>query len=116
MEENVHLARSQAQHQLDRYAIQQMVGGRLRLRERRGPRPGCSRCIRAACWRGRGADASSSLGQVEDKLAGERHSYEERMRRAPEILVRLRSHTVWERMSVKLCFTVQGFPTPVVQW
>ncbi|XP_003984609.5 myomesin-2 isoform X1 [Felis catus] len=77
MEENVHLARSQAQHQLDRYAIQQMV---------------------------------------EDKLAGERHSYEERMRRAPEILVRLRSHTVWERMSVKLCFTVQGFPTPVVQW
>nr|XP_060511606.1 myomesin-2 [Panthera onca] len=77
MEENVHLARSQAQHQLDRYAIQQMV---------------------------------------EDKLSGERHSYEERMRRAPEILVRLRSHTVWERMSVKLCFTVQGFPTPVVQW
>lgn len=55
-------------------------------------------------------------GQVEDKLTGHRHSYLERMRRAPEILVRLRSHTVWERMSVKLCFTVQGFPTPVVQW
>ncbi|XP_024904786.1 myomesin-2 [Pteropus alecto] len=36
--------------------------------------------------------------------------------RAPEILVRLRSHTVWERTSVRLCFTVQGFPTPVVQW
>lgn len=42
--------------------------------------------------------------------------FEERMRRAPEILVRLRSHTVWERSSVRLCFTVQGFPTPVVQW
>uniref|UniRef100_A0A8C0KIA2 Myomesin 2 n=1 Tax=Canis lupus dingo TaxID=286419 RepID=A0A8C0KIA2_CANLU len=77
MEENVHLARSQAQDKLDKYAIQEMV---------------------------------------EDKLAGDRHSYLERMRRAPEILVRLRSHTVWERMSVKLCFTVQGFPTPVVQW
>ncbi|XP_023584083.1 myomesin-2 [Trichechus manatus latirostris] len=53
---------------------------------------------------------------LDDKLAWERHSSEERMIRAPEILVRLRSHTVWEKMSVKLCFTVQGFPTPVVQW
>ncbi|XP_059240444.1 myomesin-2 [Mustela nigripes] len=77
MEEDVHLARAQAQEKLDKYAIQEMV---------------------------------------EDKLEGHSHSYLERMRRAPEILVRLRSHTVWERMSVKLCFTVQGFPTPVVQW
>ncbi|XP_030793349.1 LOW QUALITY PROTEIN: myomesin-2 [Rhinopithecus roxellana] len=77
MEENVHLARSQARDKLDKYAIQQMM---------------------------------------EDKLAWERHTFEERISRAPEILVRLRSHTVWERMSVKLCFTVQGFPTPVVQW
>ncbi|OWK00224.1 MYOM2 [Cervus elaphus hippelaphus] len=53
---------------------------------------------------------------VDDRLAWERHSFEDRISRAPEILVRLRSHTVWERMSVKLCFTVQGFPTPVVQW
>lgn len=49
-------------------------------------------------------------------MAWERHVFEERMSRAPEILVRLRSHTVWEKMSVQLCFTVQGFPTPVVQW
>uniref|UniRef100_A0A2K5LGD8 Myomesin 2 n=1 Tax=Cercocebus atys TaxID=9531 RepID=A0A2K5LGD8_CERAT len=76
MEENVHLARSQARDKLDKYAIQQMM---------------------------------------EDKLAWERHTFEERISRAPEILVRLRSHTVWERMSVTLCFTVQGFPTPVVQ-
>ncbi|XP_001505790.3 myomesin-2 isoform X2 [Ornithorhynchus anatinus] len=53
---------------------------------------------------------------VEAKMAWERRSFEERMSRAPEILVRLRSHTVWEKMSVTLCFTVQGFPTPVVQW
>lgn len=49
-------------------------------------------------------------------MALERHALEERISRAPEILVRLRSHTVWEKMSVSLCFTVQGFPTPVVQW
>uniref|UniRef100_A0A8C3VDS8 Myomesin 2 n=1 Tax=Catharus ustulatus TaxID=91951 RepID=A0A8C3VDS8_CATUS len=49
-------------------------------------------------------------------MALERHIIEERISRAPEILVRLRSHTVWEKMSVSLCFTVQGFPTPVVQW
>lgn len=63
-----------------------------------------------------GALTEPDPGQVDDRLAWERHSFEDRISRAPEILVRLRSHTVWERMSVKLCFTVQGFPTPVVQW
>uniref|UniRef100_A0A8C3N073 Uncharacterized protein n=1 Tax=Geospiza parvula TaxID=87175 RepID=A0A8C3N073_GEOPR len=53
---------------------------------------------------------------VEENMALERHIIEERISRAPEILVRLRSHTIWEKMSVSLCFTVQGFPTPVVQW
>ncbi|XP_031296238.1 myomesin-2 [Camelus dromedarius] len=77
LEEDVHLARSHARDELDRYALQHMV---------------------------------------DDRLAWDRPSYEERLSRAPEILVRLRSHTVWERMPVKLCFTVQGFPTPVVQW
>lgn len=66
--------------------------------------------------RGPGALTVLDPGQVDDRLAWERHSFEDRISRAPEILVRLRSHTVWERMSVKLCFTVQGFPTPVVQW
>ncbi|XP_053511354.1 myomesin-2 [Artibeus jamaicensis] len=79
LEEDVHLARTQARDTLDKFSIQQMV---------------------------------------QDKLAWmkEQDTFAERTRRAPEILVRLRSHTVWERMSVKLCFTVQGFPTPVVQW
>ncbi|XP_048353554.1 myomesin-2 isoform X1 [Sphaerodactylus townsendi] len=53
---------------------------------------------------------------VEEKMALERYAVEETISRAPEILVRLRSHTVWEKMAVTLCFTVQGFPTPVVQW
>ncbi|KAJ7422575.1 M-protein, striated muscle-like [Pitangus sulphuratus] len=53
---------------------------------------------------------------VEENMALERHIVEESISRAPEILVRLRSHTIWEKMSVSLCFTVQGFPTPVVQW
>uniref|UniRef100_A0A8C3KCF7 Myomesin 2 n=1 Tax=Calidris pygmaea TaxID=425635 RepID=A0A8C3KCF7_9CHAR len=53
---------------------------------------------------------------VEENMALERHALEESISRAPEILVRLRSHTVWEKMSVSLCFTVQGFPSPVVQW
>lgn len=53
---------------------------------------------------------------VEENMALERHVVEEKISRAPEILVRLRSHTVWEKMSVRLCFTVQGFPSPVVQW
>ncbi|XP_025062126.1 myomesin-2 isoform X2 [Alligator sinensis] len=53
---------------------------------------------------------------LEERMALERYAVEESISRAPEILVRLRSHTVWEKMSVSLCFTVQGFPTPVVQW
>ncbi|ETE67841.1 hypothetical protein L345_06366, partial [Ophiophagus hannah] len=53
---------------------------------------------------------------VEEKMALERYTVEESISRAPEFLVRLRSHTVWERMSVRLYCTVQGFPTPVVQW
>ncbi|NWQ78706.1 MPSF protein, partial [Columbina picui] len=53
---------------------------------------------------------------VEENMALERHAVEESISRAPEILVRLRSHTVWEKMSVSLCFTVQGFPSPAVQW
>uniref|UniRef100_A0A8C2T9J5 Myomesin 2 n=1 Tax=Coturnix japonica TaxID=93934 RepID=A0A8C2T9J5_COTJA len=53
---------------------------------------------------------------VEENMSLERHAFEEKISRAPEILVRLRSHTVWEKMSVRLCFTVQGFPSPVVQW
>ncbi|KAJ1150239.1 hypothetical protein NDU88_003034 [Pleurodeles waltl] len=53
---------------------------------------------------------------VEEKMALERQIHEECISRAPEVLVRLRSHTVWEKMAVKLFFTVQGFPTPIVQW
>ncbi|XP_039178533.1 myomesin-2 [Crotalus tigris] len=53
---------------------------------------------------------------VEEKMALERYAVEESISRAPEFLVRLRSHTVWEKMSVRLYCTVQGFPTPVVQW
>lgn len=36
--------------------------------------------------------------------------------KAPEFLVALRSHTLWEKMSVKLFCTVEGTPTPIVQW
>lgn len=77
-----------------------------------------ARCPRA-WWREPRAPGTLTRcfpGQVDDSLAWERHLREERLNRAPEILVQLRSHTIWERMSVKLCFTVQGFPTPVVQW
>ncbi|KAB0394245.1 hypothetical protein E2I00_003347, partial [Balaenoptera physalus] len=77
-----------------------------------------ARCSRAS-WRGPRAPGPltrCSPGQVDDRLAWERHFLEEQLSRAPRILVPLQSHTIWEQMSVKLCFTVQGFPTPVVQW
>ncbi|XP_077146174.1 myomesin-2 isoform X2 [Ranitomeya variabilis] len=61
-------------------------------------------------------DKVSIQRMVEEKLALERQIHEECISRSPDILVRLRSHTVWEGMPVKLFFTVQGYPTPVVQW
>lgn len=116
LEEDVHVARTHARDQLDRLALQH--AGRHGLHHAVGVRTGGVR----GRWGAPGPGAPPSAltvpgpGQVDDRLAWERHSFEERISRAPEILVRLRSHTVWERMSVKLCFTVQGFPTPVVQW
>ncbi|XP_018430419.1 PREDICTED: myomesin-2 [Nanorana parkeri] len=61
-------------------------------------------------------DKVSIQRMVEEKLSLQRQIHEECMTRAPDILVRLRSHTVWEGMPVKLFFTVQGYPTPIVQW
>uniref|UniRef100_UPI00398EE294 myomesin-2 isoform X2 n=1 Tax=Pristiophorus japonicus TaxID=55135 RepID=UPI00398EE294 len=52
----------------------------------------------------------------EERSAVQRHVREDSICRAPEFLVRLRSHTVWENSFVKLCCTVQGFPTPLVRW
>ncbi|KAF7703673.1 myomesin-2 isoform X3 [Silurus meridionalis] len=36
--------------------------------------------------------------------------------KAPDFLLGLRSHTVWEKTPVKLFCTVSGTPTPIVQW
>ncbi|XP_062868657.1 myomesin-2 isoform X1 [Trichomycterus rosablanca] len=36
--------------------------------------------------------------------------------RAPDFLVALRPHTVWEKSQVKLFCTVSGTPTPIVKW
>ncbi|XP_032876566.1 LOW QUALITY PROTEIN: myomesin-2 [Amblyraja radiata] len=52
----------------------------------------------------------------EERTSLQRHVREDTLCRAPEFLVRLRSHTVWENSFVKLCCTVQGFPTPLVRW
>lgn len=36
--------------------------------------------------------------------------------KAPDFLVSLRSHTVWEKTPVKLFCTVSGQPSPIVKW
>ncbi|KAJ8775763.1 hypothetical protein J1605_016161 [Eschrichtius robustus] len=104
LEEEVHLARTHAQDKLERYALQHADRHGLQHAVGAGGCP-CSRVV-----------GTMLAGLVDDRLAWERHFLEEQLSRAPRILVPLRSHTIWEQMSVKLCFTVQGFPTPVVQW
>ena len=46
----------------------------------------------------------------------EKYVREESMIRGPKFVVRLRSHTVFENTPIKLFCTVEGFPTPTVQW
>uniref|UniRef100_A0A4W3JL77 Myomesin 2a n=1 Tax=Callorhinchus milii TaxID=7868 RepID=A0A4W3JL77_CALMI len=53
---------------------------------------------------------------VKERATVQRLLCEDAISRAPEFLVRLRSHTVWEKSYVKLFCTVQGFPMPQVRW
>ncbi|XP_072107230.1 myomesin-2 isoform X2 [Mobula birostris] len=62
------------------------------------------------------ADMLALKRMEEERTALQRHIREDSICRAPEFLVRLRSHTVWENSFVKLFCTVQGFPTPLVRW
>ncbi|XP_073681514.1 myomesin-2 [Garra rufa] len=45
-----------------------------------------------------------------------RKDYSADVPRAPDFLISLRSHTVWEKTPVKLFCTVSGQPTPIVKW
>uniref|UniRef100_A0AAR2J9Q2 Myomesin 2a n=1 Tax=Pygocentrus nattereri TaxID=42514 RepID=A0AAR2J9Q2_PYGNA len=45
-----------------------------------------------------------------------RREYHTDTPKAPDFLVGLRSHTVWEKTPVKLFCTVAGSPTPIVKW
>lgn len=57
--------------------------------------------------------------QIEEVIKAkmvEKYVREEPMIRGPQILVRLRSHTVFENTPIKLFCTVEGFPMPVVKW
>ncbi|XP_051880796.1 myomesin-2 [Pristis pectinata] len=62
------------------------------------------------------ADMLALKRMVKERTALQRHIREDTICRAPDFLVRLRSHTVWENSFVKLFCTVQGFPTPLVRW
>ncbi|XP_010794773.1 myomesin-2 [Notothenia coriiceps] len=58
----------------------------------------------------------SRIQEVVTSKMGDKYVREEPMIRGPTFLVRLRSHTVFEKTHIKLCCTVAGFPLPSVQW
>uniref|UniRef100_A0AAR2KLX0 Myomesin 2a n=1 Tax=Pygocentrus nattereri TaxID=42514 RepID=A0AAR2KLX0_PYGNA len=51
-----------------------------------------------------------------EKKVPEKYIRETPMIRGPKFLARLRSHTVFENSAVKLFCTVEGYPTPHVNW
>ncbi|XP_028828618.1 myomesin-2 isoform X2 [Denticeps clupeoides] len=53
--------------------------------------------------------------EVEKRMSVKKQT-PEMMDKAPDFLVNLRSHTIWEKSTVKLFCTVQGKPAPIVQW
>uniref|UniRef100_A0AAR2KYB0 Myomesin 2a n=1 Tax=Pygocentrus nattereri TaxID=42514 RepID=A0AAR2KYB0_PYGNA len=53
--------------------------------------------------------------QVRERMSV-RREYHTDTPKAPDFLVGLRSHTVWEKTPVKLFCTVAGSPTPIVKW
>uniref|UniRef100_A0AAR2L4X0 Myomesin 2a n=1 Tax=Pygocentrus nattereri TaxID=42514 RepID=A0AAR2L4X0_PYGNA len=55
------------------------------------------------------------LPQVRERMSV-RREYHTDTPKAPDFLVGLRSHTVWEKTPVKLFCTVAGSPTPIVKW
>ncbi|KAM3864976.1 LOW QUALITY PROTEIN: myomesin-2 [Diretmus argenteus] len=60
-------------------------------------------------------DNLSIKREVQEKMTKKVDLYEE-VHRMPDFLVALRSHTVWEKMPVKLFCTVQGYSRPIVKW
>ncbi|KAG7216849.1 hypothetical protein INR49_001503 [Caranx melampygus] len=58
-----------------------------------------------------------ALRKQAEKKASAHMKYLERLsQKAPDFLIPLRPHTVWEGMTVKLSCTVQGCPPPKVTW
>uniref|UniRef100_A0A8B9HK32 Myomesin-2 n=1 Tax=Astyanax mexicanus TaxID=7994 RepID=A0A8B9HK32_ASTMX len=53
--------------------------------------------------------------EVKEKMSV-RKEFQAETPKAPDFLVGLRSHTVWEKSPVKLFCTVSGSPTPIVKW
>ncbi|KAL7890383.1 hypothetical protein AOLI_G00026410 [Acnodon oligacanthus] len=57
-----------------------------------------------------------NVRKVVEKKLPEKYIRETPMIRGPKFLVRVRSHTVFESSAVKLFCTVEGYPTPHVNW
>ncbi|XP_017320506.1 myomesin-2 [Ictalurus punctatus] len=60
--------------------------------------------------------SQKNIQNVVHRKIPEKYIRESSMIRGPKFLVRLRSHTVFENTPVKLFCTVEGYPTPQVQW
>ncbi|XP_033837683.1 myomesin-3 [Periophthalmus magnuspinnatus] len=52
----------------------------------------------------------------EEKVAAHKSYLEALSRKAPDFIIPLRSHTVWEGMRVVFTCTVQGYPPPRITW
>ncbi|XP_078804494.1 myomesin-2 isoform X7 [Oryzias latipes] len=60
-------------------------------------------------------DSIAIQKEVKDRMMKKAEELED-FPKAPDFLVALRSHTVWEKTPVKLFCTVEGNPRPIVKW
>uniref|UniRef100_A0A3B3Z8N3 Uncharacterized protein n=1 Tax=Periophthalmus magnuspinnatus TaxID=409849 RepID=A0A3B3Z8N3_9GOBI len=61
-------------------------------------------------------DKIALRNRVEEKVAAHKRYLEALSRKAPDFIIPLRSHTVWEGMRVVFTCTVQGYPPPRITW
>ncbi|MBN3290839.1 MYOM3 protein, partial [Polypterus senegalus] len=62
------------------------------------------------------ADRQAIRAKAEEKATLTKKFIEQKHQRSPEIMIPLRSHSVWEKMSVRLSCTILGRPVPKVKW
>uniref|UniRef100_A0A8C7F8M7 Myomesin 2a n=1 Tax=Oncorhynchus kisutch TaxID=8019 RepID=A0A8C7F8M7_ONCKI len=80
--------------------------------------PSCGTLLYRMCWKGSPsfANATYTVSPQVQEMMHKKMTLSTETDKAPDFMVALRPHTVWEKTPVKLFCTVGGHPRPIVKW